>query len=102
MCVLRSFCSIETCGILEGYSVRAPSLHCEVSGELEAELPYFLLYLFLKGLLCPFVVTQLVLASGEQHLPQMVLFCSSKADQVFSSWFLGSLEPKFITVLILR
>lgn len=102
MYVLHSFCLIETCGILEGYSVCAPSLHYEVLGELEAELPYFLLYLFLKGLLCPFAMTQVVLASGEQHLPQMVLFCSSKADQVFSSWFLGSLEPKFVTVLILR
>lgn len=28
-------------------------LHCEVSGELEAELPYFLLYLFLKRSVLP-------------------------------------------------
>lgn len=47
-------------------------------------------------------MTQLILASGEQHLPQMVLYSSSKANQAFSSWFLGSLEPKFITVWILR
>lgn len=53
MYVLHSFCLIETCGILEGYSIHAASLHCEVSGELEAELPYFLLYLFLKRSVVP-------------------------------------------------
>jgi len=45
---LHCFCLIETCGVLKGYSVRAPRLHCELSGELEAELPYLPLYFFLK------------------------------------------------------
>lgn len=53
MYVLYSFCLVETWGILEGYSICAASLHWEVSGEVEAELPYFLLYLFLKRSVLP-------------------------------------------------